>query len=335
MTVRVEPELYWREGAIRYTTDGSDPTPSSRVYREPVWLSAPATVKAAMLDDDGKFGPVSSLDVQVNDTTAPSLVSIDACAGSRRIVLHFSEPVNERYAEVGQYSVGGDSTVRGAKMTRDGCGIELQLVSPLEPGKTYVLEANPVADRAPERNSMELKKELTVRGPVYSLESFAAGSPAMEIRDVNGLPVKSGQPWTINCFVKMDKQPENRTLIAGFGRTSKASGGDGRYLAKFSGGEHFWSHHGDLASKAALEVGKWQMLTATFDGKTVRLFKDGVLVGENEGELADDENVVRIAPLDPWEKERRFEGEIRDFTIWNSALSEDALRSMREEAKLP
>ncbi|MBX3389254.1 MAG: chitobiase/beta-hexosaminidase C-terminal domain-containing protein [Phycisphaeraceae bacterium] len=335
MTVRIVPELYWREGAMRYTTDGSDPTPSSRVYREPIWLSAPATVKAAMLDDDGKFGPVSSLDVKVHDTTAPTLVSVDACAGSRRIVLHFSEPVNERYAEVGQYSVGGESTVRGAKMTRDGCGIELELVSPLEPGKTYVLEANPVADRAPARNSMELKQELTVRGPVYSLESFAAGSPTLEIKDVKGLPVKGAQPWTINCFVKMEKQPENRTLIVGFGRTSKASGGDGRYLAKFSGGEHFWSHHGDLASKAALEVGKWQMLTATFDGKTVRLYKDGVLVGENEGELADDENVVRIAPLDPWEKERRFEGEIRAFTIWDSALTDDALKALHDEAKLP
>lgn len=335
MTVRIVPELYWREGAIRYTTDGSEPTASSLVYREPIWLSAPATVKAAMLDDAGECGAVSSLGVMVNDTTAPSLVSVDACAGSRVVVWHLSEPLHKTISELAHCTLNGKDLSCTLEVGGDERSLKMVLNEPLAPGAAYNFVLDPVVDRAPKRNERVVRHQIAVKGPVYSLESFAAGSPTLEVKDVNGLPVKGAQPWTINCFVKMEKQPENRTLIAGFGRTSKASGGDGRYLAKFSGGEHFWSHHGDLASKATLEVGRWQMLTATFDGTTVRLYKDGVFVGENEGQLSDDDNVVQIAPIDPWEKERRFEGEIRRFTIWDSALSEDALKSMRDEASLP
>ncbi len=344
MSVRLAPELYWREGAIRYTTDGSDPTATSSVYAAPFMLSESKTVKAAMVGADGKSGKVSSLDVKVNDTTAPTLLRTETCFGSRRVIFTFSEPLDPSVVArenwsglwiVGTTSGFQDDVIRSIALSPDGRSVLLDLGSPLTVEVPCQISAAAIVDRAVKPNRLKLEQLLRVRGPLYTLESFVPGSPTIEVKDVVGLPVKGSQPWTMNCFVKMDKQPENRTLIAGFGRTAKTTGGDGRYLAKFSGGAHFWSHHGDLSSKSPLEVGKWQMLTATFDGKTVRLYKDGALIGENEGELVDDENVVRVAPLDPWEKERRFEGEIRAFTIWDSALSEDALKSLHDEAKLP
>jgi alpha-mannosidase len=63
----------------------------------------------------------------------------------------------------------------------------------------------------------------------------------------------------------------------------------------------------------------------------VRLYTDGKQVGEHETLLADDQNVVNIAPIDPWEKERRFSGEIRDFTIWDQALGADAIATLAEK----
>lgn len=334
VTVRIVPELYWRDGAIRYTTDGSAPRVNSPVYAGPFMTSAPMQVRVAMLDENGDVKRSSSFDVKVTDTTPPRLVKVSASTGSRRVVLEFSEPLKAESLDP-KHIVVGANTVTSLTASPDGKTVMLELGHALIADVPYSVMLQGVADRAPKPNFTQSGQRINVRGPVYTLESFAPGSPPIEVRDVAGMPVKGSQPWTINCFVKMDKQPENRTLIAGFGRTAKTTGGDGRYLAKFSGGAHFWSHHGDLSSKSAFEVGKWQMLTATFDGKTVRLYKDGVLVGENDGELVDDENVVRIAPLDPWEKERRFEGEIRAFTIWDQALSEDALKSLHDEAKLP
>lgn len=334
VTVAIRPGLYWREGAIRYTTDSTEVGLGSNVYAGPFTLNEGATIKAAMVGGDGRMGPTRSLEIQAEDSTPPRLVGVDACAGSKRVVLHVSEPLALR---AGGGRVGSISHDRSGRVVRETWGersVELELKTPLVGGETCELSVEAM-DRAMKGNTAVLRARVEVRPPVYTLERFAPGLPPLEVKDVAGLPVKGSQPWTINCFIKMDKQPENRTLIAGFGRTSKTTGGDGRYLAKFSGGAHFWSHHGDLSSTSALDVGRWLMLTATFDGKAVRLYKDGNLIGENEGELVDDENVVRIAPLDPWEKERKFEGEIRDFTIWDSALSEDALKSMREEANLP
>ena len=74
------------------------------------------------------------------------------------------------------------------------------------------------------------------------------------------------------------------------------------------------------------------MLTATYDGETLHIYKNVKLIGEHAIHLSDDESIVRVAPLDPWDHQRRFNGEIRNFTIWKSALSVDALRALNEAA---
>ena len=62
------------------------------------------------------------------------------------------------------------------------------------------------------------------------------------------------------------------------------------------------------------------MLTATFEGHTLTVYLDGKKAGQGEIEPVDDDAKVELAPLDPWDQERRFTGEIRQFTVWNSAL---------------
>ena len=78
----------------------------------------------------------------------------------------------------------------------------------------------------------------------------------------------------MNLMLKIDKQPPNRTVLAGFGALVDETG-HGRYLAKFANGIHFWSSHRDVESTESLDVKKWQMLTATYDGTTLRLYKNG------------------------------------------------------------
>jgi peptidoglycan/xylan/chitin deacetylase (PgdA/CDA1 family)/N-acetyl-beta-hexosaminidase len=65
--------------AIRYTTDGSDPTPSSTPYVGPFTVPATATVKYRAWDAAGNVEATKSQLIQI-DTTAPS--SSIACNGS-------------------------------------------------------------------------------------------------------------------------------------------------------------------------------------------------------------------------------------------------------------
>src|SRR5678815_3099893 len=150
------------------------------------------------------------------------------------------------------------------------------------------------------------------------MDSFVANGQSKELSE-RELPLKAKDAWSINLFVRTDKEPENRTVIAGFGRAADDTDGAGRYLCKFGDGVHFWSRLRDVGGRrTALEVGAWQMLTATYDGETLRLYKNGRRIGTRNLELSDDsDSVVRIAPLDPWDQKRRFRGEIRNFTIWN------------------
>ncbi len=52
--------------------------------------------------------------------------------------------------------------------------------------------------------------------------------------------------------------------------------------------------------------------------------------------LADDRDArVHVGPPDPWERERVFDGNVRDLTVWTQALSPDALRTLWAAGKAP
>jgi len=63
----------------------------------------------------------------------------------------------------------------------------------------------------------------------------------------------------------------------------------------------------------------------------LRLYKDAQPIGRREIALDDDaESVVRIGPADPWDKTRRFSGEVRNLTIWPAALPREALEALQK-----
>lgn len=77
-----------------------------------------------------------------------------------------------------------------------------------------------------------------------------------------------------------------------------------------------------------LSMGDWQMVSATYDGTTLRVYRNGQKIGERGLGLADDQNMIEILPKDPWEQKRQFNGQVRQFTVWGNALSEDALKTI-------
>ena len=327
--VSIVPPLYWEGKGLHYTTDGSEPTLNSPTYNGPFRLSADATVRARMFWPDRRAGGEGSAKLAIHDTTAPKVVSAGAVSVMPQVMVRFSEPVDRASAESpASYHLEPATVVRSVRVTEDGFGATLTLEKNLSADDPVKLVADGVKDRAPAGNRVSAQGvSVTVGGAVYTLDRFVGDGKNSQTVDVPGLPVGAQDPWTINFFVKMDKQPENRTLLVGFG-DAKDEGGHARYLAKFANGIHFWCADEDVETTTRYALNTWQMLTASFDGKTLTVYKDGQPIGQGSIHPADDKAVVQLAPVDPWDKERRFAGEIRRFTIWNAALDAGTIQAL-------
>ena len=323
--------LYWHEGALHYTLDGSEPTAASPVYSTPLLINANTNIKARMIGSDGQISPMATAKFEVNDVTAPVLKSVESLLPATQLILDFSEPVTVSSAEaVANYRVEPSNPVVAAKLSEDGKRVRLTLAAPM--ATQSKLTAIGVTDRSPAANRVtERAVSVKPMRQVYSLASLACDGNTSRQFSPQGLPVKAGDAWTINLFVRTGEPLENRTLIAGFG-SPRDQAGKGRYLAKFANGVHFWSSSRDGETRSALEAGKWQMLSATYDGQLLTIYKNAKKIGEQQLKFEDDDSVVHLAPIDPWDKKRRFKGELRDVSVWDSAISaggvQELLKSM-------
>lgn len=328
------PPLYHVPGDLHYTVDGSEPTLKSPVYDRP--FSAEDTVKLAVaqIGQDGKRGPVVRGTVEIHDHTQPELVNIIA-ENRNSIKLIFSKRVDPKTAnDLNNYAVEPSLTVSKAVRSSDGREVTLTFAAPLAEGTDYSLRLRGIKDMTPFGNLVAAsKKSFNAENIVYAIDS--ATLPARSVNaQVAGLPLQKEDAWTMNIWVKPDHAVEDRTVIAGFGRNSDdPDGGTSRYFAVFDDGIRFWSANRDVETGSPLEAGRWQMLTATFDGKTLTIFKDGDPIGKGNIKLSDDsEHNVNIGQPDPWDHERIFHGEIRTFSIRRGTLSKEEVRQLFEKS---
>jgi alpha-mannosidase len=334
-TVSLAPSLYWNQSALHYTTDGSEPTAASPLYTGPFTLDASATVKTKEIDEKNPNTPTTSAVFEINDTTPPKMVSASGIAAIPTVTVEFSKLVHKEQAETpANYHFQPALEVTAAELSSDGLRATLTLAKAAA-GSDYTLTTTGITDMSPNANPVASSPvPFTIGNPVFTLESYDCATDGLQ-KKVAGLPVKGTAPWTINFFARADSAPPERTIIAGFGRNSDSTDdGSGRYLTQFSEGIHFWSRNADIDGEGAskFDTKRWMMLSATYDGHTVRMFKNGHKIGEGPLTLADDESVVRIAPTDPWEHQRRFTGQIRNFTIWPVDLQSGTLSALAATA---
>ncbi len=335
----VAAPLYWQGDNFRYTLDGSEPTAASPRYTGPITLHASASLKVrAFLPGQPGGGPVGTARYEIDDRTPPALRSAEGSTLTPEMRVTFSEPLDPASATTtGNYRLEpADAAVLSAQPSADGMGATLRLASALATGSNHRLVVQGVRDASPAHNPIgQAATAVTLIEPAFTLPETVAcdGQHSRDI-PVAGLPTGVGQAWTVNFFARPDRQPDNRTLIAGFGNAQDESG-KGRYLSKFANGIHFWSSNHDGDTTTPLDVGRWQMLTATYDGTTLRLYKDGRSIGNTALVLAADESVVRIAPVDPWDKERRFQGKVGRLSIWKEALSPESLTLLLKSTPAP
>lgn len=325
--VTITPPLYWRKGSLHYTTDGRIPDKNAPVYTGPLSLSDAEMISVAEVDPSGMIGFVSTAKLNIRDTTAPRVTSVTAAPEFGTARVRFSEPVSKDSAEkTANYRFSGGATITSARLSEDGQSVNLAISG--TNAQVGSLTVSGVTDMSKSRNAVAgAPSPVAIKGAVVSQATFEKAKT--QVIDSAKLPVKARDTWTVNFFCKIDSQPPSRTVIAGFGSADAGEGGVGRYFTKFQRGINFWIDNRDVMTNVPLDTGKWQMLTATYDGRTVRVYKNGVQIGQREVELGDDPvSKAQIMPLDPWEHQRMFQGEVRDFTIWDFDLSGDAIKNL-------
>jgi alpha-mannosidase len=328
--VTIDPPLYWQGNSLHYTLDGSDPTDSSPVYSKPFTLDATATVKVRMLSGTESH-PTASARFVINDTTRPAIQSVSSVASLKSVVIRFTKPIRKETAEtVSNYRFDPPSTVQSAALAEDGKTVVLVLGQPMSTSQLH-LTVEGIQDTSPSANHIAAKSiDIKSSQPVYALDSFVGDGKSSKEQTAKTLPAGSKDPWTINLFVKTSRQPEDDTLISGLGRTDNTIGW-GRYLAKSDSGIVFWTAHEYIETSAPLDLDKWQMLSATYDGEYVRIYKNGEKIGEGSIEFAEDQPVVKLAPPDPWEGKQQFYGRLSHITIWNTALQPQNLKEIFDD----
>jgi alpha-mannosidase len=331
--VSIELPLFGGGCEIRYTLDGSEPKADSPKFEAPLLLHKDTLVKARLFKAGTLAGDAVEARFEVNDTTPPSVLDVSAVPWSAEVAIKFSEPLDKASAEnPASYKIAEGVQVKSAALAADGRGVTLTLAAAPK-GDKLTLAIDGLRDLSPAGNAVKgLQRSVPVLRPIAAvkeavLDGEGGGFKEMPLGD--GAPVGAAAPWTINAWLWIDKPLEDLTMIAGFGDCQDRSGSQ-RYLAKFAEGFHFWGSGVDVPAKAPLETGKWQMLTATFDGKTVKLFKDGREVKTQDAAFSDAAPVAKIGPPPPWPRGHRLAGKVAGFTLWNKAIPPESVATLQQ-----
>ncbi len=147
--------------------------------------------------------------------------------------------------------------------------------------------------------------------------------------DTNVLPVDSNDLWSVNVWLYPTAIPQDWGIVWSLGqkpssvnhssRALYSSGSSSGGLITFVNPQPTGSIY--IASMIPWDINQWQMITTTYDGSIVRIYKNGVLIAMRNQAFQDAPGEVRI-PTNPWNGYDFFVGRFDEFTVWRGVLSQ-------------
>jgi hypothetical protein len=153
---------------------------------------------------------------------------------------------------------------------------------------------------------------------------------AADTWSVNVWVYPNGNPWYINEFGEQ-KSWQMAWLLGG------EVGAKRTLYCSDSGGIAFTNGEGRyIGTGIPWDVNEWQMITTTYDGTYVRMYKNGLIIGKKSfaGYFSDTAGEVRI-PHYPWAENKFFKGKFDEFTIWRGVLTQEEIIALIPPGILP
>jgi len=162
-----------------------------------------------------------------------------------------------------------------------------------------------------------------VDGVIGSALAFDGVDDAVDRLAANNIPNDVNEPFSMNVWVYYIPvvPSEYWTPIATIGDLPTWSGSS-RSLTNISTID-FWCQHQTLYSGDFFWVKVWQMVTVTFDGTTVRIYRNAEEIAQKDMIIPPTASEVHLAAIGP--NGAKFTGRLDEFTVWDGVLTEDEI----------
>ena len=156
---------------------------------------------------------------------------------------------------------------------------------------------------------------------------LAPGNPILN-ENAKNLPLRGGDSWSLNLWLKLSEAPASLAYLAGFGPVLDGGAGTARGLIAFSGEAnnniYAWGSNRDTPTDTPYPLNAWAMVTVTYDGAdgSTTLYLDGQQIGQNVQARADlpaGDLRISLAPTSNWNSD--VGGDFDEFTLWSGVLN--------------
>jgi hypothetical protein len=147
--------------------------------------------------------------------------------------------------------------------------------------------------------------------------------------DANLAPFGASSHWTVNVWVyPTTSAAGNWKILWNLGSKPNGDGiADSRTLYATSTGMICFNDGGNsnyLSTGMPFDVGQWQMITTTYDGTKIRIYKNGILIGLKNFTFVNALGQLRV-PSNAWYGYNFIAGKYDEFSVWNEALTQEEI----------
>lgn len=153
------------------------------------------------------------------------------------------------------------------------------------------------------------------------------------------LPILAADAWSVNVWVYPTVIPVDWRILWSLG--NKPSGGNSRsiYSSGYASGQGQITFVGIktpsggsatttyVSTHVPWDINQWQMVTTTYDGAILRIYKNGTMIAMYNPTFLDAPGEVRV-PTNPWNAYDFFVGKFDEFTVWRGALTGDEIEAL-------
>lgn len=135
----------------------------------------------------------------------------------------------------------------------------------------------------------------------------------------------SGKSFTVEVICKPASDGSDKVLIAKGDHQFALKTNSNKQLEFFAYYNNSWNSV--TAAKPADWVGKWHQVVATYDKGAIKIYCDGVLLGEGNGNTSIASGSVALGVGCSADNGRTFDGEISMGRVYNRVLSQDEIKA--------